>query len=202
MPKSLDRADLSSDPIEQFRRWFDEAVKASDREAAIAMCLSTVDARGMPEGRIVLMKDFDDRGFVFYTNTLSPKGRALDKKPQAALTFYWPALERQVRIQGTATRVGAAEADAYFQSRPRGSQVGAWASQQSEALLERKTLDERVAQFTKKFEGGAVPRPPHWTGYRIAPVMIEFWQGRASRLHDRFVYRREGTAWTIARLYP
>jgi pyridoxamine 5'-phosphate oxidase len=202
MPTDLNREDLADDPLTQFQRWFDEAVKACELEAAQAMCLSTINPKGVPEARTVLLKEVSQGGFVFYTNTLSPKGKSLASHPHAALNFYWHPLKRQVCIEGPVTRVTDAEADAYFASRPRGSQIGAWASNQSEPLDKRETLEKRVEGFTKKFEGKDVPRPSHWSGYRITPEVVEFWQGRVSRLHDRFLYSRQNSVWRIQRLFP
>jgi pyridoxamine 5'-phosphate oxidase len=197
------RDDLSPDPITQFTRWFDEAVAVSDRESAEAMCLSTMGSDGFPDGRMVLLKRWDETGFVFYTNAHSVKGRALDAIPKAALTFHCIPLKRQVRIQGKVARVSHAEADAYFATRARESQIGAWASDQSATLESREALDAKVAEFTKKFEGQAIPRPPHWTGYRVIPTRIEFWQGQKNRLHDRFQYSKTpGGHWAISRLNP
>ena len=197
---ALDRADLPADPFALFDAWF-EAARASGTPEPNAMTLSTVSAEGAPSARVVLLKGVD-RGFVFYTNRESRKGRELDAAGVAALTFWWPPLERQVRIEGTAERIADAASDAYFQSRPRGSRLGAWASPQSEAIPDRSVLDARLAEATERFADGDVERPPFWGGYRVVPSAVEFWQGRPSRLHDRFLYRREGDAWTVGRLAP
>lgn len=199
----LTRAALADDPVVQFERWFKDA--KGDREIldATAMCLSTVDPEGYPDARWVLLKEFDERGFVFYTNTRSMKGRSLEKTPRAALTFYWDRQERQVRIQGDVSPVSDAEAESYFATRPRLSQLGAWASQQSEPLDSNADLIKEAAAIAAQYGTGPVPRPPHWSGYRVAPRKIEFWQGRPNRLHDRFQYARQPDgAWTITRLYP
>ena len=168
------------------------------------MALSTVDADGMPNSRMVLLNGRSPEGFVFYTNTQSQKGEELAGQPKAAALFHWKSLRRQVRIRGPVTRVSDAEADAYFQSRPRDSRIGAWASQQSRPLESRFALEKAVASYALKFGVGEVPRPPHWTGFRIAPVYMEFWRDGAFRLHDRIIFRRAtpGDAWTKARLYP
>ena len=197
---ALDRADLPADPFALFDAWF-EAARASGTPEPNAMTLSTVSAEGAPSARVVLLKGVD-RGFVFYTNRESRKGRELDAAGVAALTFWWPPLERQVRIEGTAERIADAASDAYFRSRPRGSRLGAWASPQSEAIPDRSVLDARLAEATERFADGDVERPPFWGGYRVVPSAVEFWQGRPSRLHDRFLYRREGDAWTVGRLAP
>jgi len=185
----------------QFNAWFREARDSNAIEMPEAMCLSTIDKAGFPDARMVLLKGFDASGFVFYTNTRSVKGRQLAVRDKAALTFYWGPLERQVRIQGIAAPVSDAEADAYFQTRARDSRIGAWASDQSAPLKNRKTLDDRFASYVRKFEGKEVPRPPHWAGYRIKPTKFEFWQGRPNRLHDRFLYV-QAKGWKITRLYP
>ena len=198
----LTEADLNPDPIAQFDRWYDEARTASGLEAAEAACLSTIDPTGFPDGRMVLLKAFDVRGFVFYTNMHSVKGRSLAKVPKAALTFYWSAQERQVRLQGHITPVASAEADAYFKTRARLSQIGAWASDQSAPLPDRAALDRAIDALQKKYEGKEIPRPPHWSGYRLEPIKFEFWQARPNRLHDRFLYTRDGSRWELQRLYP
>ena len=192
---------LPDDPFEFFGRWFQEA-STSEPSDANAMSLATADADGRPSVRIVLLKDVDPRGFTFYTNTLSRKGRELAANPRAHLNFFWKSLGRQVRIDGAVQPVSAAEADAYFAIRPRASQIGAWASFQSEPLDDRATLEGRVAEFTAKYDGGDVPRPPHWSGYRVVPSRIEFWQNRESLLHERYIYDRAGSGWTRSMQYP
>ena len=198
--QSLDESKIDSDPVRQFERWMREALESKLPEPT-AMHLATVGADGRPSGRIVLLKGVDAGGFVFYTNYDSRKGRDLHAHPAAALTFFWKELERQVRIEGTVEKVGAAESDAYFASRPVASRIGAWASPQSEPIESRAWLMARIAKMTLA-HGHAPTRPPHWGGYRLAPDRLEFWQGRESRLHDRIAYAREAGAWRIARLAP
>jgi len=200
MRAALSERDAAADPFEQFTRWFDEAVAAAVPEPN-AMTLATVDASGRPSARIVLLKAVDARGLVFHTNYASSKGRQLAADPRVALLFFWPALERQVRIEGVAERVSADESDAYFAQRPRASQLSAWASPQSEPVADRAWLEAELARVETRFAGD-VPRPPNWGGVRVAPERFEFWQGRTSRLHDRLVWKREGTRWTIGRLAP
>lgn len=189
-----------SDPIELFREEFDRA-SAREPHEANAMTLATVDASGRPSARVVLLKSFDARGFVFHTNRSSRKGRELDGQRVAALCFHWPAGEEQVRIEGSVERLSDAESDAYFATRPRGSQLGAWASLQSEELPNRAALEERLAEVDARFPD-EVPRPPHWGGYRVVPERIELWKGRADRLHERRVFTRAGDAWSETRLFP
>jgi len=198
---ALSERDAASDPFELFTRWFDEAVAAAIPEPN-AMTLATVDAAGRPAARIVLMKGIDTRGVVFHTNYDSRKGRDLAANLRAALLFFWVGLERQVRIDGTAERVSAEDSDAYFAARPRDSQISAWASPQSAPVADRAWLEARFAECEARFASGAVPRPPHWGGVRVVPDRFEFWQGRASRLHDRLVWSRQGDRWTIGRLAP
>jgi pyridoxamine 5'-phosphate oxidase len=192
-----------SDPIDRFRAILDEARQQYPDEFN-AMTLSTVGADGRPSSRVVLLKAADARGFAFYTNLESRKGRELAAQPFAALCFWWPRLERQVRIEGKIERVSDDEADEYFASRPRGSQVGAWASRQSEVLKNRLELDQAVEQLEKEYFNSNVPRPPFWSGFRVVPDRIEFWKNRISRLHDREVYTREraGEPWRVQMLYP
>jgi pyridoxamine 5'-phosphate oxidase len=221
----LRRADLEPDPIAQFRKWFDQATgaRASGRVRRFfvrlykrlilaggaeqidlnAMTLATVDPQGRPSVRIVLLKGVDQRGFVFYTNYHSRKGRELAGNPQCALTIYWPDQERQVCIAGKGTPIPPAESDAYFRTRPWGSRIAAWASDQSEQVANRAELEAKWHHYEAKFPGEDVPRPPHWGGYVVAPERIEFWQGRPNRLHDRFRYtRRPDNTWMIERLAP
>ena len=193
----------ASEPFALFESWLEEA-RASEPNDPNGMALSTVDADGMPNVRMVLLNGRSPDGFVFYTNTESQKGEELAGQPKAAALFHWKSLRRQVRIRGPVSRVADAEADAYFQSRPRDSRIGAWASQQSRPLESRFALEKAVASYALKFGVGEVPRPPHWTGFRIAPVYFEFWRDGAFRLHDRIVFRRvaPGEIWTKTRLYP
>jgi pyridoxamine 5'-phosphate oxidase len=198
--RSLDEGDVDADPLLQFGKWLDDAIRAEALEPT-AMNLSTVDARGRPAGRIMLLKGVDDRGFVFFTNYGSRKGRDLEAHPTAALTFLWKELERQVRVEGSIEKVDAAESDEYYLVRPLGSRIGAWASPQSEVVADRAWLEKRVDEFAAKY-GENPPRPPHWGGYRVVPDCLEFWQGRRSRLHDRIAYRIENGKWTLGRLAP
>ncbi len=197
----LRESEIHRDPIEQFRRWFEE-VQAANLHEPNAMIVATATAGGKPSARTVLLKGFDDRGFVFYTNYEGGKARDLLENPRAALLFYWGELERQVRIEGRAERIAAEESDAYFASRPRGSQLGAWASEQSRPVADRAALEARLREVERRFGEGEVPRPPFWGGYRVKPEIIEFWQGRENRLHDRLLYRRENGGWEIERLQP
>ncbi len=190
-----------ADPIELFRAWFQDATKAEPADPN-AVALATADVSGAPSVRMVLLKDADARGFVFYTNLDSRKGREMQANPKAALCFHWKSLRRQIRVGGAVEPVSEGEADAYFASRPRASQIGAWASLQSQPLESRFALERRVAEFTAKFHVGAVPRPAYWSGFRLIPAEIEFWQERPFRLHERTVYHRDGNAWTVRKLYP
>ena len=193
----------ADDPLRLFAAWFEEASRSEPRDPT-AMSLATVDADGLPNVRMVLMKGFDERGFVFYTNVDSQKGRELDATQQGALLFHWKSSNRQVRLRGPAARVGDEEADAYFATRPRLAQIGAWASKQSAALESRHVFEQAVALHAAKFLVGAIPRPPNWTGYRLLPLSMEFWQERPFRLHDRIEFRRDapGMPWRKTRLYP
>ena len=197
---ALDEANINTDPIAQFQAWFLEAQSAKLPEPN-AMTIATVDADGRPSARIVLLKGLDSRGFVFYTNYDSRKGRELEAHPFAALVFHWNELERQVRIEGGVARISESESDAYFSSRPLGSRIGAWTSPQSEVVTSRDVLVEREKSMIDKY-GDHPPRPAHWGGLRVVPTMIEFWQGRSSRLHDRLRYQQTGQGWAIDRLAP
>ncbi len=190
-----------TDPFALFAAWLAEAV-ASEPNDANAMALATVDAGGLPDVRMVLLKEADARGFVFYTNLESAKGRELAANPQAGLLFHWKTLRRQVRVRGAVSAVSAAEADAYWATRARASQIGAWASSQSRALPDRLALEKKIAEFGLKFGLGKVPRPPHWSGFRMTPQAMEFWRDRPFRLHERLVFTPAAGGWTTERLFP
>jgi pyridoxamine 5'-phosphate oxidase len=198
---SLLESEVSPDPLEQFRAWLAEAEHAGI-QAPEAMALATAGATGAPSVRMVLLKSVDEHGFVFFTGYLSRKAAELDSNPRAALLFYWDPLGRQIRIEGGVDRVGEAESDAYFATRPRGAQLAATASRQSSVLSNRGELDSRVAELDAEFARGEVPRPEHWGGYRLVPDTYEFWQHRDDRLHDRLRYQREGQGWKLDRLSP
>ena len=199
----LKETDLDPDPIVQFERWFEEA-KQRQPELPEAMTVATAGADGVVSARVCLLKSVDQHGFVFYTNYSSRKGDQIRENPRVSLCFFWPVLDRQVRVEGAAVRVTEEESDAYFAIRPRGSQLGAWASNQSQVLLGgRGDLEGRFKELESTYHEKQIPRPPHWGGYRVIPTWIEFWQGRSDRLHDRFAYRlREPNDWTIERLSP
>jgi pyridoxamine 5'-phosphate oxidase len=200
--RGLHRRDLDPDPIKQFSNWFTAAVEAEIRDVN-AMSLATAGRDAKPSVRVVLLKGFDQNGFVFFTNYESEKGKELEENPNAALGFYWIELDRQIRIRGRAEKTSREESERYFHSRPLGSQLGAWASHQSEVVDARRVLDARMAEMTERFGDKPIPLPPHWGGYRVIPDTIEFWQGRSNRLHDRFRYTRQANgAWSIDRLFP
>jgi pyridoxamine 5'-phosphate oxidase len=197
----LVESEMHPDPIEQFRVWFNQALETDIIEAN-AMVLATVSSDGYPQARTVLLKSFDTNGFVFYTNYESRKGRDLAANPRATLLFYWGELERQVRIAGTVARVSREESEAYFRSRPAGHQLGAWASQQSSVVPDRETLERNLAEAAARFAASPIPLPPYWGGFLVKPQVVEFWQGRPNRLHDRIEYLRSGGGWDIQRLSP
>jgi len=202
-PLALTKDNIDANPIRQFQRWYDE-VRANgvSEQDAISMTLATATRDGRPSARVVLLKSFSDLGFVFFTNYLSRKAKELSENPRASLLFYWSQLWRQVRIEGDVEKISAADSEAYFQSRPLGSKLGAWTSNQSEVVENRETLEARFGELEKRF-GEEVPRPEHWGGYRLRPNSVEFWQGRDNRLHDRLRYRlRENGEWLIERLAP
>ncbi|MCG8352179.1 MAG: pyridoxamine 5'-phosphate oxidase [Chloroflexales bacterium] len=198
----FDETSVAPDPFQQFQLWFDAAAQNQIQEPN-AMTLATVGVDGRPAARMVLLKDFDERGFVFYTNYESRKGQELARFPWAALVFWWGALDRQVRIEGQVERVAAEESDTYFQSRPAGSRLGAWTSPQSQVIDGRAILEQRLTELERQYADQPIPRPPHWGGYRLVPTLVEFWQGRLNRLHDRLCYRRNSDGnWQIERLAP
>jgi pyridoxamine 5'-phosphate oxidase len=198
----LHKRDLQPDPFEQFSQWFEEAQAKSGLPNPNAMTLCTLGAEGWPEGRLVLLKSHDPDGFVFYTNLESDKGRALLHSPRCELVFHWDSLGRQLRIRGEAGALEPKEADAYFASRARESQIGAWASRQSREVASREAMDQAYAEIQKKYEGKEIPRPPHWSGFRVRPERFEFWQAAANRFHDRFRYFLEGNSWRLSRIQP
>lgn len=200
--RSLDIHDVHPNPVQQFQQWFDEATKAQLPEPN-AMTLSTVSPEGKPSARIVLLKGVKEGSFVFYTNYQSRKGHEMETHPQVALTFFWVELERQVRIEGTTHKISEERSIEYFHSRPRGSQIAAWVSSQSQKIADRTVLEQRLQEFTQKFEGQTIPKPPYWGGYAVVPQAVEFWQGRPSRLHDRILYTLQNeNNWKIERLAP
>lgn len=192
---------ISKNPFEEFGTWFQMAIDEQNLEPH-AMSLATVGADGFPSTRIVLLRDYDENGFTFFTNYLSHKGNEIAQNPKVTLNFFWPQLQKQIRITGFASKVDEAVSDEYFQSRPRESQIGAWASYQSKVIENREVLEENVKKLEEDFKGKEVPRPQHWGGYLVQPILFEFWQGRPSRLHDRILYRLENKAWKIERLSP
>lgn len=198
--QTLNEADVDGDAIKQFQIWWNEALDSKIEEVN-AMTLATSSLNGQPSARIVLLKDFNENGFVFFTNYLSSKGKQLDINPCVALVFFWKEIERQVRIEGKVNKLPAPESDAYFCTRPTGSRIGAWASPQSEVIHSRDILEKNVSLYSNKFSEN-IPRPDYWGGYTVLPQTIEFWQGRSNRLHDRLLYSRENTGWKIARLAP
>ncbi|MDY3553120.1 pyridoxamine 5'-phosphate oxidase [Gemmata sp. JC717] len=197
----LTETDAGSDPFVLFHRWFADAL-AADLTDPNAMILATVGGGGQPSARAVLLKALDDRGFTFFTNYDSRKGRELEANPHAALVFLWHPLERQVRVEGSVEMVSTVESDEYYKKRPLGSRLGAWASPQSAVIAGREVLEQAHSELTARYPDGDPPRPPNWGGYRVIPTAIEFWQGRRSRLHDRIVFTRTGTSWTRERLAP
>jgi pyridoxamine 5'-phosphate oxidase len=198
--KSLSELEVNNNPFSQFSSWWDEAVQ-SEIDEVNAMTLSTITNEGRPSSRIVLLKGFDAKGFVFFSNYNSSKAQHISSNSHVSLLFFWKELERQIRIDGVCSKVSAEESDAYFHSRPIGSRLGAWASPQSEKIKDREVLVQRLASVTQEF-GLDVPRPPHWGGYQVVPTRIEFWQGRSNRLHDRILYEQQELSWQISRLAP
>ncbi|MBL7713623.1 MAG: pyridoxamine 5'-phosphate oxidase [Chitinophagaceae bacterium] len=199
---SLDELEVGTDPVAFFSQWFSEAERAAVNEVN-AMTLATVDEQSRPHARIVLLKGVSNEGFTFFTNYQSTKGRNIAVNPHAALVFFWPELERQVRIEGTIEKVSAAESDEYYHIRPRGSRLGAWASPQSSVIAERSVLEQNEKELAARYEGKEIPRPEHWGGYRLHPLRIEFWQGRPSRLHDRICFEKDDSGnWSKFRLAP
>lgn len=198
---SLSEADVAADPISQFKSWFSDAVEAQLYEPNV-MTFATADSDGKPSARIVLLKGFDENGFVFFTNYDSKKGKDLIENPQAALVFFWAELERQVRIEGVVSKIDSESSESYFHSRPVGSQIGAIASPQSAVIEDRSILEQKVHELTEQYQGSTIPKPENWGGYLVEPKHIEFWQGRSSRLHDRIVYNFVDGQWIISRLAP
>lgn len=193
--------DVAADPIVQFDKWWDDAVKSEITEVN-AMTLATATADGIPAARIVLLKGYDKSGFIFFTNYQSHKGKEMEQNANVCLVFFWKELERQIRITGAVEKISAAESDAYFTSRPVGSRIGAWASPQSAVIANRQVIENSSKEFEQQFAEGNIPRPPHWGGYIVKPVQMEFWQGRSSRLHDRIQYSLHNGSWSIERLAP
>lgn len=202
MLQKLNEKDLSADPIVQFGSWWDEAIKSEIHDIN-AMTLATASKEGIPSARIVLLKGYDSKGFVFFTNYESEKGKELEMNPQAALCFYWKELERQIRIEGRVSKISTEDSDVYFQSRPLSSRIGAWASPQSSVIENRQVIEQNLMEYENKFGTDFVPRPSHWGGFIVKPIMIEFWQGRSSRLHDRIRYSLQNSqSWVMERLAP
>ncbi len=199
--QTLLETDIAPEPFTQFGCWWEDAVK-SEIDEVNAMTLATASLTGLPAARIVLLKSFTERGFVFFTNYNSHKGKQLEENPNASLVFFWKELERQVRITGTVEKVSAAESDAYFISRPAGSRIGAWASPQSSVITSREAIEKNTEKYEEQFADSEITRPPHWGGYIVVPTLIEFWQGRPSRLHDRLQYTKLPDGWNIERLAP
>ncbi len=198
---SLDEVSTAAHPIDQFTQWWQEAT-SSNIDEVNAFVLSTIDANNTPASRVVLLKGYSSEGFIFFTNYDSDKGKEVEANPHVAMNFFWKELERQIRITGTIKKISTKESEAYFHSRPLGSQIGAWSSPQSQIIPNREFLEKIVAEHTEKFKDGNIPLPPHWGGYRVIPTQIEFWQGRSSRLHDRIRYSFENHHWTKVRLAP
>lgn len=199
--KSLDESAVDTDPVKQFRLWWTEAINSCIEEVN-AMTLATADEKGKPSARIVLLKGYDEKGFIFFTNYHSKKATDLEKNPHASLVFFWKELERQVRIEGVTEKISAADSDAYFQSRPQGSKISAWASPQSHVIKSREEIEKKAEDVKKEFSQTIVTCPPFWGGYKLKPELLEFWQGRPDRLHDRIVYKLKEYAWEIIRLAP